>query len=299
MLSRVHSLFGESEMKVHRFEEASEFYQQVKDYLLSDEAQHCLLLSIVNTLIFYPGRYNCNPYLATVETNGNIVAVAMRTPPRKLLLSKIQDFAAVEAIAQDLHDDRQQLPGVNSLPEQAKAFTQAWLALTGKTSELSMQLRIHQLDKVQPIARCNGYLRHATQDDFDLLLDWYKAFSVEAFGAVEGNEERSVKRHLSQKNLYLWQDKTPVSIVCGRVSTPNGSSIGLVYTPPEYRRKGYATSCVAALSQILLDRVCRYCFLFTDMSNPTSNHIYRIIGYQPMCDWHDYSFTEDTTDATA
>ncbi|MDF5719317.1 MAG: GNAT family N-acetyltransferase [Rhizonema sp. PD37] len=104
---------------------------------------------------------------------------------------------------------------------------------------------------------------------------------------------------MSQKNLDLWQDKTPVSIVCGSVSTPNGSSIGRVYTPPEYRKKGYATSCVAALSQTLLDRGCRYCFLFTDLANPTSNHIYRIIGYQPVCDWHDYSFTEETVDVTA
>lgn len=286
-------------MKVHRFEDASKFYQEAKDYLLSNEAQHCLLLSIVNTLILYPERYNCQPYLATVETNGSIVTVAMRTPPRKLLLSKIEDFAAVEAIAQDLHDELQQLPGVNSLAQQAKAFTQAWLALTGKTSKLDMQLRIHQLDKVQPIARCSGNLRQATQNDFDLLVDWYKAFATEAIGAVEGDEERSVKHHLSQKNFYLWQDRTPVSMVCGRVSTPNGSWIGPVYTPPEYRRKGYATSCVAALSQTLLDRGCRFCFLFTDLANPTFNHIYRIIGYQPVCDWHEYSFIEDTADATA
>ena len=58
--------------------------------------------------------------------------------------------------------------------------------------------------------------------------------------------------------------------------------INLVYTPPEYRRKGYATACVAALSQMLLDRGYQYYFLSTDLANPISNHIYQAIGYQPL-----------------
>jgi hypothetical protein len=75
-----------------------------------------------------------------------------------------------------------------------------------------------------------------------------------------------------------------------RGATPNGIRINLVYTPPEYRRKGYATSCVAALSQTLLAEKRKNCFLFTDLSNPTSNHIYQTIGYQPVCDLNDYWF---------
>ena len=73
-------------------------------------------------------------------------------------------------------------------------------------------------------------------------------------------------------------------------ATPNGIRVNLVYTPPEYRKKGYATSCVAALSQTLLDQGRKYCFLFTDLANPTSNHIYQTIGYQPVCDMNDYWF---------
>jgi predicted GNAT family acetyltransferase len=47
---------------------------------------------------------------------------------------------------------------------------------------------------------------------------------------------------------------------------------------------------VAALSQTLLDQGRMYCFLFTDLANPTSNHIYQAIGYQPICDVNEYSF---------
>jgi len=31
-------------------------------------------------------------------------------------------------------------------------------------------------------------------------------------------------------------------------------------------------------------------FLFTDLANPTSNHVYQAIGYQPVCDANDYVF---------
>ncbi len=90
--------------------------------------------------------------------------------------------------------------------------------------------------------------------------------------------------------IYVWQNQAPVSMACGKFATPNLSMIGPVYTPPEYRRQGYASSCVAALSQTLLNQGHRYCCLFTDLANPTSNHIYHEIGYQPVGDWQDYSF---------
>lgn len=39
-----------------------------------------------------------------------------------------------------------------------------------------------------------------------------------------------------------------------------------------------------------LARGRRFCFLFTDLANPTSNAIYRAIGYEPVCDMDQYRF---------
>lgn len=57
-----------------------------------------------------------------------------------------------------------------------------------------------------------------------------------------------------------------------------------IYQPPERRRRGYASALVAALSQHQLDAGRRFCFLFTNLSKPTSNHIYQAIGYEPVVD---------------
>jgi predicted GNAT family acetyltransferase len=67
------------------------------------------------------------------------------------------------------------------------------------------------------------------------------------------------------------------------VPTPNGIRIGWS-TPPELRRHGYASAVTAATSQAELDKGRRFVFLFTDLSNPTSNKIYQAIGYRPVSD---------------
>ena len=63
-----------------------------------------------------------------------------------------------------------------------------------------------------------------------------------------------------------------------------------MYTPPPARGRGYASALVAEASQLQLDAGRRFCFLFTDLANPTSNHIYQAIGYEPVRDVDEYRF---------
>ena len=79
-------------MKLHRFEDANLFYTKVKDYLLKNEVLHNLQLGISNSLIDNPERCKTKPYLAAIEQDGNIIAVAMMTLANKLLLSEIKDL---------------------------------------------------------------------------------------------------------------------------------------------------------------------------------------------------------------
>jgi hypothetical protein len=75
-----------------------------------------------------------------------------------------------------------------------------------------------------------------------------------------------------------------------RRSDPNGIRIGPVYTPPELRRRGYASAVTAATSQAELDKGRRFIFLFTDLANPTANKIYQAIGYEPVIDVDQLTF---------
>ncbi|MBH8554325.1 GNAT family N-acetyltransferase [Nostocaceae cyanobacterium CENA357] len=276
-------------MQLHRFDNIQEFWHSTQAYLLQHQVENNVLLSISHTLLHNPERYLGKPYLAIVQTSGEILAVAIRTPPQKLILSKAKNMDALRLIAQDLRQE--QLPGSMGLAFEAEIFSQTWQALTGQFYQPSVVMKIYQLMAVQTVSTARGYLRLATEGDRSILIKWLSAFLSEIDEAVSEDVEHQVDNRLKQQNTYFWVDSTPVSVASSKQVLPTIGRINLAYTPPEYRRKGYATTCVAALSQKLLDQGCRHCFLIADLANPTANHIYQAIGYRPLSDWHEYSFT--------
>ncbi|BAZ37681.1 GCN5-related N-acetyltransferase [Calothrix sp. NIES-4101] len=276
-------------MKLYRFDSSQEFCDRIQGYLLQQEARHCLLFGIVDTLIRRPERYPQPPYLASVEEKEETVAVALMTPPYSLVLS-CQDLQSLDVLIQDLYIQKIPLPGVNAPTTEAKTFAQAWQKLTGQSYKLKRQMRIHQLQCVQNVARTKGYLRSATVAERDFLIEWNRACEMEIFGEEITNAEHLVDYHLKYNTAYIWEDEIPVSLVCYAGSTPNGKRFGPVYTPPAYRQKGYATTAVAELSQKSLDMGYQFCCLYTDLKNPVSNHVYRKIGYEPVIDCCEYIF---------
>lgn len=273
-------------MQIEHFENIDRYYKTVKDYLLQQEATHCLMLGLCSR------NFKEQPYLAVVKKNNTVLATAIQTPPHKLVLSKSLSEDAIALIASDLVSREVSLPGVIAPQPEALIFAKVWQSLTGQSFQLDMLQRIYQLEVVKPINMANGHLRSANDSDRSLLIDWIRAFTEEAIrdSEPEPNYQAICDRRLSQNSLYLWQDDVPVSMAGFSGATSNGIRINAVYTPPEYRRKGYASSCVAALSKTLLDKGYRYCFLFTNLANPTSNSIYQKIGYQPVCYVSNYRF---------
>ena len=99
------------------------------------------------------------------------------------------------------------------------------------------------------------------------------------------------ERTIGRGSVYLWIDANAprATVAYGRV-TATGCAIYGVYTPPESRRRGYATAAVATLSKRLLESGRSFCSLYTDLANPTSNSIYAKIGYEPVRDDTQISF---------
>ena len=136
----------------------------------------------------------------------------------------------------------------------------------------------------------------AGSQDRALLLDWLRAFAHESLPDPEEESER-MERNLENRfggegtGFWLWEDHgEPVSLSGFSGPTPTGIRIGPVYTPPEHRKHGYATTLVADLSAWLLEQGHRACFLYTDLANPTSNRIYVEIGYERVCDAMEFAF---------
>jgi uncharacterized protein len=281
-------------VRVIRFKSAKDFYERAEGFLIEHETCRSLTLGIVGQLISSPGLYRERPYLATIEYRGNVLAAAYMTPPHNPVLSLGFTPESVLLLAEDLRRSCPELPGVLGPVDAARYFAKAWQELTGQPHLKKRAQRIHWLERVILVAGVPGRLRRATGADRELLTEWFVAFAAEALGENVNPQAagRFVDAYLGTEGmgLYLWEDGRPVSIAGRSRPTPNGVTVNYVYTPPEHRNKGYASACVAALSQLLMDEGYRYCFLFTDLANPTSNKIYKAIGYQPVCDVDEYEF---------
>lgn len=57
-----------------------------------------------------------------------------------------------------------------------------------------------------------------------------------------------------------------------------------MYTPTPERGRGYASNLVAEVSLRMLAAGAGACFLYTDLGNPTSNGIYRALGYEQVAE---------------
>ena len=67
--------------------------------------------------------------------------------------------------------------------------------------------------------------------------------------------------------------------------------LSAVYTPLGQRGHGYASAAVAAACQRVLDGGGTACVLYADTANPTSNAIYRRIGFEPVEDGREWVFS--------
>jgi len=248
-------------MHVVGHEDPWEFSARTRSFLLEDEARHNLLLGIATTLIERPEAYP-EFDLWTVERNGMVVAVATKTPPFNLAVSRSGTDGAISALARAIHEEGVGIPGVTGAIPEADEFARAWAALSGTTPRLAMAQRIYQLTSVKPVRGVIGRMREATTSDRDLLVRWTIEFGAEALPKDEPMEaERLVDLRLRGRGvgLVLWEDDEPVSFAGYGGPTPNGIRIGPVYTPPALRRNGYAGALVAGLSRRLLDEGRTFC----------------------------------------
>ncbi|HEY2371797.1 MAG TPA: GNAT family N-acetyltransferase [Gaiellaceae bacterium] len=274
---------------MERIDDASRFLAEAGPLLLADEARHNLILGLAGTLRSTPDIYpDCSMWLVY---DGAVVAAALRTPPYNAVLARPLDEAALY----ELVDAIEELPGVVGAVPEVDAFAERWCARHGCRARLVFSQGVFALTEVADLPRASGSLREATQDDYDLLLEWFGAFAREALHAGEpGTEhERQIRMRLDSDDggIVLWEDAGDVVSLCGYGSpTPRGTRIGPVYTPPELRGRGYATTLTADVSAAQLARGRRFCFLYTDLANATSNAIYERIGYVRVCESKQLAF---------
>jgi predicted GNAT family acetyltransferase len=282
-------------MIVTSYENATDFLQKARAYLEQNEALNGLMLGLAFRLAEFAGQIKTAPFLAIVEDEGGLAIASLMTPPHKLILYSDRDNPndALTALAQHLQGTNWTFPAVLGQAPVAESFARIWADLVGTTYTVGMRQRCFELRQVHHPAYPAGRLRVATAVDTDIITEWILAFHEEALEPIDWTTAREMANgRIREGDFYVWEDNTPVSMAAKVRPTANGMAISLVYTPHDWRQRGYASACVAAFSQLLLDEGWQFCTLFTDLANPTSNSIYQKIGYKSVGDFNDYVFAK-------
>lgn len=279
-------------MEVLRFDDPREFREYADPLLLANEAANNLILGVTGNAIERPDRFEAFAGWVIVY-DSQPTAAAAQTIPYNLILAVPRSKQAVELLAREIGD----IPGVVGCRPGVEDFVGA----RTENCRLKMSQGVFQLETVTFPSLVEGVSRPARFDEMDELADLWIAFEEEAIGHVEDAERTRNNLRLrieiqsSRHGAWVHEIGERIVSLSGHSGpTPNGIRIGPVYTPPEQRGRGYASQLVAAQSQWLLDNGHRYCFLFTDLANPTSNSIYKRIGYRQIAESANYEFSPKT-----
>jgi predicted GNAT family acetyltransferase len=285
--------------------DADTFLTRAGAFLAAHEAEHNLPLGLLGRLRVEPRLYGFDPTFVVAEDGDSVVGCLLRTPPHGVVLSRFESLEAVDPVAEAVLDMHPGLPGAVGPNDVVARFAATWSRLTGVEARIVIRQRVHAAAAVGVVPVAPGRMREACLGDIPIILDWLRAFAAEALGDaphVEDVEETYRRREADPDGAWLlWDDGGPVSLAAYGTPTPTGTRVGPVYTPPEHRGRGYATSLVAELTAERLASGLAFCFLFTDLANPTSNAIYARIGYEPVADWDQWAFSplEEQTPALA
>lgn len=246
---------------------AQDFLQKTGPLLYQREAEYGLLLGLSE--LGSPGDY------FTVRWQGQVVGGVLRSE-KNLILSSLSEplLPALAKTLQGVH-----LPGIVGNAMTAEAFARIWGGV-----RLAMAQKIYELTEVSFPQNVPGQLHVATAAEENLATQWLLEFSQEALPHEPTSFEKilpTVQKRISKNEIFLWKVQNSF-VAMDLVSRPtrHGISVSGVYTPLALRGRGYASAIVAHTSHAMLQQGKKFCTLYTDSKNPTSNKIYQAIGYR-------------------
>ena len=270
-------------MEFKKYDDPNEFVKDNEKFILEKEWLNNLIAGNYNESL--KDGIDENWILARVTEGEKTELIILLRKPWRMLMYSPTDNKSEELYrfaAEKLYEIDKTLDGVNAEKEITQIFANEFCKIAGKESKVRFEMRILVLEKLaQGNLRDDVVFRKATEEDKTILKEYRRMFSEEALHESVTDEEleKKLEKHFSMGAYVLEKDGKIVTTASSNRHLIKGKSIGNVFTPKEERGQGYAYNLVYRLSKEFLDSGLEYCVLFTDDSNPISNHVYEKIGY--------------------
>lgn len=270
-------------LQLNLFKDIQTYKNEVISYLEQDEIVNNLVLGLLLAV-----KDEQPIVMATVTRENKIILVLFQTSPKQMILSKAEELTTEEIHQLSIILDKKlnDIPGFIGEKALTNQFANEITILRNKIPYIQMNQRLYKLEQLEKMPTENGKLIKLGFQNLSLVSEWVYQFCIDIDERMS-NEDAEVKaKDLIEKGrVFGWEvDGEIVSMANASRPTSTNITINFVYTPLSERKKGYASNCVSALTELLLKSGYKTTSLFTDMDNPTSNKIYMEIGYKPIID---------------
>ena len=264
----------------------AEFLRVCEEFLLRHESEHNLILGT---------RVEADSNLVSIHTENSVVGAAVLHATERSLLSKM-DEAAIHTLIDFINERNILFESMVGPIESSECFVESWRTSNAIGAKLLLHTGVYELSEVRFPEMDGRSLIPMDAVKRDVAFQYLLGFLADCFPEMDDPKSAARKlldRHSQNRTLFFRQgpdDSAPVSMAARARQSRNGATISLVYTPPGLRRQGHASRMVAALSDRCLREGKKFCSLFADLKNPTSNAIYQEIGYRKIGESKHFKF---------
>jgi hypothetical protein len=282
-------------MKLTHHQNPETLRDLMEPLLLARESQNNLFLGLLILYTRDPSLQREDQFWFSIEDDGEIVLAGWRTPPLQFGLWAPEENVepARQCFVDYLRENEKEVPGVVARKDVADAFSKLARTTFNLETFFNMEQGLYECTEVDDSLLGTGIIRKVTDEQVDLLTDWTIAFYIEVLNREplrsETRERLTGEIKAGMHYFYMIDGHPVASAACAR-PMQNGITVNMVFTPEAFRRKGYATACVARLTKKLLEEGWKFTALYTDLSNSTSNNIYKKIGYRWVGESAEYRF---------
>lgn len=275
-------------MRIDITGDAAQFMTTAEAFLRRDPLRHTVIATgVANELAGRAGSAGIR-FLTVCDDTGAVAGVATSAHGGRVYLGELP-AGTVAAVADAFAAEGTASTSVEGVQADAAAFARHWSASTGGSASPLFSARLFRLGTLT-MPPAEGKPRLATLDDLALCWSFAREFYRE-IGDPPHLDENAIRQRIEAGFWWLWEHGgAAVALVARQAQILGWARIGPVYTPPQHRGNGFASALTAAVSGVIRAEGADAC-LFTDLANPTSNKIYRAIGYEPVRDFTYFTLT--------
>jgi len=263
-------------IQLHVYEEVLRFKEDVTPFLEKNEQENNLILGVLQVVQ--------EPIFMAVAKQGEEIAVVFLQTVEKQMIVATSEIAEEDIVelAKKLTKVYPDIPGFIGNKKVIQKLAEEIAILEQKKIVVGMEQGVYELKRVKKKWNKDEIFRTINSDELPLIEKWIYQFCEDVKLPTTKEEAKQTAHTLITTNRLFGLEVGGklVSVAAKTRPTTNNITVNFVYTPKEERKKGYASNCVAALSQRMLDEGYKTTTLYTDLANPTSNKIYQEIGYE-------------------